>query len=268
MKCEEVDYLMIDYLDGKVDDKVKNEIEKHLNNCERCLDELKDTKQLLGTVSKEVMVTPDESLKINFYHMLHNEIRKNEETKPVVRTISPSPWYNKSSYRIAAAVALLVAGTFIGMFIRNNPVQSVASNEMLQLRSEVNDLKKNVMLTMLKEESSSDRIQAVSYATEMEDVDENVIRVLVSTLNNDKNVNVKMAAAFALSKFASKKEVTDALVNSLEHQEDPILQVTLINILTERNIKSALVPVQKIIANKSTIKEVRDVAKNSLHVLI
>ena len=121
---------------------------------------------------------------------------------------------------------------------------------------------------MLKDESSSDRIQAVSYADELDNPDENVIEVLVKTLNNDKNVNVRMAAAYALSKFADQRAVCDSLVNLFHFRVDPILQVTLINILAERKEKSALRPIQEIIANKNTLKEVRAVAENSLRVLI
>ncbi len=102
----------------------------------------------------------------------------------------------------------------------------------------------------------------------MAKADENVIDVLVKTLNNDKNVNVRLAAAYALSKFAYERSVSDSLVKSLTRQTDPILQVALINILAERKEKSALRPIQEIISNKSTLKEVRDVAENSLHVLI
>jgi HEAT repeat protein len=121
---------------------------------------------------------------------------------------------------------------------------------------------------MLKDESSSDRIQAVSYAGDLSSPDQNVIDELIKTLNNDKNVNVRMAAAYALSKFANQRAVTDSLVKSLSLQSDPILQVTLINILAERKEKSALRPVQEIISNKKTLKEVRAVAENSLRVLI
>ena len=64
------------------------------------------------------------------------------------------------------------------------------------------------------------------------------------------------------------EHVCDSLVKSLSQQTDPILQVALINILAERKVKSALKPIQEIIANKSTLKEVRNVAENSLHVLI
>jgi hypothetical protein len=77
-----------------------------------------------------------------------------------------------------------------------------------------------------------------------------------------------MAAAYALSKFADQRLVVDSLVKSLSLQRDPILQVTLINILAEKKEKSALKPIQEIISNKKTLKEVRAVAENSLRVLI
>jgi hypothetical protein len=267
MKCEEVEKLMIDYLDLNLKDDKRFEIEKHLETCERCLDELKDIQEVMKLISNDEMEKPDDSLRINFYHMLHSEIKKNE-VKLSPKDIPVTNWYNISSYRIAAAIALLICGTFIGLFIRPGFNNSSASNELKQLHSEVSDLKKAAMFTLLTQESSSDRIQAVGYATDLGNADENVIEVLVKTLNNDNNVNVRMAAAYALSKFAYQRTVVDSLVKSLSQQSDPILQVTLINILAERKEKSALRPIQEIIANKSTLKEVRAVAENSLRVLI
>jgi hypothetical protein len=44
--------------------------------------------------------------------------------------------------------------------------------------------------------------------------------------------------------------------------------VTLINILAERKEKSALGPIQEIISDRNTLKEVKNVAENSLRVLI
>jgi hypothetical protein len=268
MKCEEVELKMIDYLDKTLSESESQEIEKHLETCERCLDELKDTQQVLNLISDSEMVKPDDSLRINFYHMLHSEIKKSSEIsqQPIYKSLVP--WYNSSRYRIAAGIALLICGTFIGMLINGGFNYSSASSELKQLRSEVLDLKKATMFTMLKDESSSDRIQAVSYAGDLRNPDQNVIDELIKTLNNDKNVNVRMAAAYALSKFADQHSVSDSLVKSLTLQSDPILQVTLINILAERREKSALRPIQEIISNKSTLKEVRAVAENSLRVLI
>ena len=268
MKCEEVELKMVDYLDNNLETGERQEIEKHLETCERCLDELKDSQQILNLISKEEIVKPDESLRINFYHMLHSEIQKAEEQKTILLKQPEVAWFSLSRYRVAAGIALLIGGTFLGMLIHSGFSNSVASNELKQLHSEVSDLKKATMFTMLKDESSSDRIQAVRYVEELDKPDQNVIDVLVKTLNNDKNVNVRMAAAYALSKFADQRIVCDSLVKSLSLQSDPILQVTLINILAERKEKSALKPIQEIIANRSTMKEVRAVAQNSLRVLM
>ena len=268
MKCEDVQLRMIDYLDKALEESVSQQIEKHLETCERCLDELRDTQHVFNLMSDSKMVKPDDSLRINFYHMLHSEIKKGEERTIMTFTKSVSPWYSQGAYRIAASIALLVCGTFIGLLVRGGLGNTTASNELKQLKSEVSDLKKATMFTMLKEESSSDRIQAVRYVEDIDKPDQNVIEVLVKTLNNDKNINVRMAAAYALSKFADQRTVCDSLVNSLSMQNDPLLQVTLINILAEKREKSAFKPIQEIIANKSTLKEVRAVAENSLRVLI
>jgi hypothetical protein len=268
MKCEDADAAMLDYLDKTLDEKKLREIENHLETCERCLDDFRDSQKVLKDISEEQMEIPDESVKINFYHMLHSEIKKNEKNSPVIINKTIIHWYNNFSYRIAAGIALLIGGTFLGMIMHSQLFNTASSPEFKQLQSEVTDLKKSAMFTMLKETSSSDRIQAVSYADRIENPDEKVIEVLIQTLNTDKNVNVRMAAAYALSKFADQRSVCDSLVNSLTKQSDPILQVTLINILVERKEKSALMPIQKIIANKSTLKEVRAVAENGLRTLI
>jgi HEAT repeats/Putative zinc-finger len=268
MNCEEVDLKMIDYLDKNLEKGICQEIEKHLETCERCLEELRETRKVLNFISSDEMVKPDDTLRINFYHMLHIQIKKSEESKVTLSQKPSAQWYNLSSYRVAAAIALLICGAFIGLLINGGLKNIHESEELKQLHSEVTALKKATMFTMLKDESSSERIQAVSYVDDIDNPDQNVIDVLVKTLNSDKNVNVRMAAAYALSKFAGQHAVCDSLVRSLSLQGDPILLVTLINILAERKEKSALKPIQKIIANKKTLKEVRAVAENSLRVLI
>ncbi|MDP4223620.1 MAG: HEAT repeat domain-containing protein [Bacteroidota bacterium] len=268
MKCEEVESLMIEYLDNKLDKDQISAIEKHLETCESCLDSLKETQQLLQLMSRDTAAQPDESLRINFYHMLHSEIRKEKENRGSMAGIITVRWYEKNIYRIAAGIALLIAGTFLGMLLYHGIFNSGQTKELSQLRSEVITLKKTAMFTMLKDESSSNRIQAVDYANGISSPDKNIIDALVKTLNNDKNVNVRMAAAYALAKFGNEQSVRDSLVVSLSLQNDPILQVTLINILVELREKGALKPIEQIISNDKTMKEVKSVAENGVKLLI
>lgn len=267
MKCEDLEATIIDYLENTLDEGQCMKFEKHLETCERCLDELQDSQKVLQLISRDKMAIPDDSLRINFYHMLHGEIKKGERSGSVSRKIVSTP-RNVNIYHIAAGFILLICGTFLGISIHSELVDSHTANELKQLQSEVTGLRKTAMFTMLKEESSSDRIEAVNYADNLEKPDANVIEVLVKTLNNDKNVNVRMAAAYALAKFADQRSVCDSLVRSLSLQEDPILQVTLINILVERAEKSAIKPIQQIISNKTTLKEVKEVAESGLRSLI
>jgi HEAT repeat protein len=176
--------------------------------------------------------------------------------------------HNHLLLRIAAAVAILITGAFLGAFITITIKNSTTGKELSQLKTEVSILKKTALLTMLKEESSSNRIQAMDYAADLQNPDENVIKALFETLNHDRNVNVRMAAAYALSGFAGQKGVSDSLVQSLGMQADPILQVTLINILVERREKRALEPMKEIVRNAATLKEVKMVAERGIKVLL
>jgi hypothetical protein len=267
MKCEELEEKIIDYLDNKLDEETNLEIEKHLETCERCLDEFRDMQQVMQVISREEPAEPDDSLRINFYHMLHGEIKKNKEGRQAVTPASSHSWYDRGIYRIAAGFALLICGTAIGI-LADSSLNNKSQIQMEQLQSEVISLKKAAMFTMLKDESSSYRIQAVNYADDFDTPDENVIEVLVKTLNHDKNVNVRMAAAYALAKYADLQPVCDSLVQSLSLQSDPILQVTLINILVERREKSAVNPIRQIITNENTLEEVKNVAENGVKLLI
>jgi HEAT repeats/Putative zinc-finger len=268
MKCEDMEPLMIDYLDMNLAPDKTGEIERHLETCEKCLDDLRDLKEILQLISKEEMKKPDDSMRINFYHMLHSEIKRNETGSKAAVKESHVPWYGRSIYRIAAGFALLIAGTLIGVVFYSLVARSGQMKEIAGMKSEINSLKVNSIFAMLKNESSSYRIQAVNYAEEIDAPDENIINALVETLNNDKNVNVRMTAAFALSKFTSQRSVCDSLVSSLQRQEDPILQVTLINILVGIGEKNAIKPIERIISDDNTLDEVRSLAERGVKMLI
>lgn len=268
MKCEEFENAIIDYLENKLDSGFKKDFEKHIETCEKCLDELRDFQRILRVISEEKMEIPDDTMRINFYHMLHSEIKKNEtkQVPPVI--MKRESWYNRSFYRVAAGIALLICGLVTGMLIYSGIVASSQKLELARLQGEVTNLRKTAMFTMLDKESSSERIMAVSYADAMDVPDQSVIDALVNTLNNDKNVNVRLAAAYALARYSNQDTVRDSLVQSLPLQNDPILQITLINILVDSKETRALGPIEKIINDESTNEEVKKIAKDRAKLLI
>jgi len=267
MNCEEVEKDMIDFLDHSLEGNHLKEIEAHLESCERCMDEVKDIQKVLQSISKTGMEKPDESLKINFYHMLHSEINK-QKMSTSKHAIDPQRNRGQFFLKIAAGFALLITGLILGMIIQNYTKSGGSGSELSQMKTEVRSLKEMMMFKMLNEDSPSERIKAVNYAEGLPGADESIIGALVKTLNKDKNVNVRLAAAYSLEKFTDRKPVMDSLVESLANQTDPIIQIVLMNILVEKKERSAVKSIQQVISNKNTLKEVKDAAQKSMKILL
>jgi uncharacterized protein (UPF0147 family) len=263
MNCNDFELWMMDYLDNTLDEKKRAEIEKHLTSCNSCLDELKECQKLMLLSAGAEMQLPGESLRKNFSRMLGREIRLTGKW-----SLSANRWYNHKVFLAAAGLALLICGTFIGMLI--GPKSRGADDTMRfdQLQAQVTEMRKENMLRMLGEESISHRLMGLSYTDDMASPDNTIIVALLNTLNSDSNVNVRLAAAYSLSKFTNDRMVCDSLVASLPRQNEPIIQVTLINILTEIREKSALKSIKHIIDDTKTMKEVRDIAERSTEKLM
>jgi hypothetical protein len=267
MKCEEAESAMIEYLDNILENKKRDEVEKHLEICERCLDEMKDIQQILHAVETTEMEQPDENLRINFYHMLHGEMNK-QITKE--KQLQFGGIIGKSSpfIKLAAGFALLIAGIFIGLIVHSVFSRHGDDTRLTELHTEMQSMKELMMLTMLKEESPSQRIQAVNYTDDIQVPDVKILNALTETLNHDGNINVRLAAAYSLSKYADRQSVRDSLVLSLSQQTEPIIQVVLMNILVEKKESNAIKPIQRIISDDKALKEVKDVAEKGLKVLM
>ncbi|MEL7148880.1 MAG: HEAT repeat domain-containing protein, partial [Bacteroidota bacterium] len=92
--------------------------------------------------------------------------------------------------------------------------------------------------------------------------------VLVNALNTDKSPNVRIAAANALEKWQNSEYVRSELVNAMEFQNNPIVQITLINMLINMGEKSAIKPFRKIAEDEKVEQLVREQAQIGIEVLI
>jgi hypothetical protein len=78
--------------------------------------------------------------------------------------------------------------------------------------------RQNMVLTLISQSSATDRLKAVGYTSELLQADERVIKALLFTLNHDENVNVRLVAVEALSRFAADPGVREGLVRSIAQQ--------------------------------------------------
>lgn len=253
MEREKLESMLIDYIDGTLEEKDRLFIEAEL-------EQNQEAKILYGQL-KEVMVkmddasplVPGEALKSSFEHFLSQEMAK----KPEAKSVTMIPMF----YRIAAGIILLMVAGVTAYWVRKD----LQNQERLAKMEKELEVSKRMMMTLLDNEfSASQRMQGVSVAYEMNKPDDEIVRVLVNTFNSDPNTNVRLAALDALSKFSSEEGVRKSLIESLSTQKDPVIQIALIQLMVQMKEKTVVKQLEKMTKDSRTMKAVKDEAYSGI----
>ncbi len=261
--CKDIQTLLIDFVDKTLSEENTEKVRLHLKSCKSCRDEVDGLVVLFDEMNKVENEIPDKGLKENFTAIL--EAEKQKEDKIPTKKEGRKIWFRSPLGQAAAGIAILITGMMLGLLFRSN---SDSNQEVATLKSEVNNIKDMLILTKLSQPVASERIIAASYLEEMTAPDHQVLEALISTMNTDENSNVRMAAMNALAKFRNEQLVSDALVKTLSVQTDPIIQISLINILVGMQETRAVDEMHKIIENSSTNESVKKLAEKGILTLI
>lgn len=227
------------------------EFEAQIAHCPEILKEVESYRMLEDLLGEEEGLPVPGSADEFFYNQLEKEGRPKH--------------FVMSWQQVAAAIALLIIGGVIGAGISSGDNQEA---DIVSLKEDIMQMKQMLVAAMLEEHSAMDRIKAVSFTEDMVQPDKEVIDVLVKSLTSDKSPNVRIAAANALEKWNEVPLVRAELVKAMEFQHDPIVQITLINILIGMGEKGAVKPFRKLIEDESVEELVRKQAQIGLEVLI
>ena len=286
--CEACSEVLMEYIDGHLDESTRQAVLAHLDTCPRCRQEEKELREVMATIDHTPLEQPSTQLREGFERMLRTEMAlenapdseiatENNKRGPVStkgRLLSlprntqtdgrPSIW--RPLIQVAAACVLLAVGIAIGSRMRGggDGASSGPNDQISQLQSEVKDMRQTLMFNLLKQESASERIKGVNYAEQIPHPNGQVLQALITTLNHDKNVNVRLASLYSLSKFSDNPIVRDSLLGSLKVQTEPIIQIVMINILTESGEARAAGPIRDILDNQNTMPEVKNIAREGL----
>jgi hypothetical protein len=159
------------------------------------------------------------------------------------------PWL-----QAAAAVLVLVVGIQIG---RGLDAQPSASPDMRALREEVRDLRQMVTLSLMQQQSASERLKGVSYSNQLDRPGNEVVSALIDTLMHDSNVNVRLASIDALKRFAERDSVRTAAIRALDAQTSPLVQMALIDFVVETQERGALDALRKLAGDAGANQAVR-----------
>lgn len=244
------------------------EIEKLLEAGQIELDDLHEVRKLESAVTNINFPEPTGDLDHRFYQMLALEKRSKSSFSwreffswPAYRTGRP-----QLVPKLALAAVMLVVGVSIGYFIK--PQATSSDTQMAELSQQVVDLKEMMMLSLLEKESATERLKAVSLTSEMNSASQKVTNALLETLNNDENLNVRLAALEALKPYGRNSEVRQALIRSIAVQQSPLVQVALAETMAQLQVKSSVKELEKIMKSDKTPADVKSRIKQSIDILI
>jgi HEAT repeat protein len=132
--------------------------------------------------------------------------------------------------QFAAAAALLVLGVAIGRQLVPAPT---VDPQIAGLREELRDMRQIVTLSLLQQQSASERLKGVSYTSQIEQPGDAVTVALLDALMHDPNDNVRLRTVEALKRFADHAPVRRGAIEALSQQTSPLVQMALIEFVLE-----------------------------------
>lgn len=220
------------------------------------VEELRSLWQGLALLAEE---KPSPAMRAQFYQKLNALQRGN------ARPVEKHSWWNLAWPKQLAFGALVFAvGILAG---RVSLDQRVHKDEIAQMRSQVQGLQEMVALSLLERQSATSRLEGVAWSNKVNRPNDQLLNALVATLNHDPNVNVRLSSLDALEKFTGDGVISKALVDSIQRQDSPLVQVALIDSLVRIRDHSAAGEFKKLTVDSEINPAVRQRAQWGLEKL-
>lgn len=270
--CQRTQRLLPDWLTGGLSPTDRAAFEAHVAHCPGCQREAAAMEQLwqqLGTVPTP---QPGPQVRTRFYALL-DELAA--EPEPATSRASAHgwrwPWVRWSpdlALRLAHGLLLVGAGVWAGVGWQQRRTPDVAYRQQIDtLSAQVREMRQMMLLALLENPSATERLRAVSYTKDIHKVGGQVIDALLTTLNNDPNVNVRLVTLEALADLAHDPRVREGLVQSLTRQESPLVQVALADVMLKLQEKRSLKPLQQLLRRKDTNELVKSKLQQTINEL-
>jgi len=241
MEKEKLETLLIDYIDGKLNDAERYDVEQLLVANQDAFKTYEQLKEVIQAMQASAKMEPTPRLKRGFEQMLREEEIGLKKGRVV--------FFQPSLFRVAAAVAFVVLGGAIAFIIARQNQQS-------------RELKQTLMAMLENQQSASQRVLGATVAyNDIVKADDEIVNALVNAMNEDPNTNVRMAALEALGKFHNQPHVRKALVAALNTQKDPMVQIALIRLMVEMKEKDITKELERISTDEETLQAVKDEAQ-------
>lgn len=263
MECEEIRSHFPDYLINSLQTAIRSDIEHHLTTCESCRIEIESLKATWTKVGTIPVAVPGPNLRTRFEVMLEAYAQGLDHSPSESWRRTMNSWRQRPVAQTAFALGLLVMGIVLGHQFR--PAQNPqSSSEIVELRGELRETRQMVALSLLQQQSASERLKGVNWSYQLQQPGSEVLTALLDTLMHDSNVNVRLAAIDALQQFGTQQIVRNGIVQALTRQDSPMVQMALIDLVVDWREKESVNPLRILSQNQNLNEAVRERAQDGL----
>ncbi len=244
MKCEDMEKLFPDFFKGDLEPEIKEKMKKHLNECSECRLEAKSLNLLWEKLEEMPEEMPGVRMDERFDMMMEayasgvktgrSQVSLYHKFNEIISNILPKT--------PALQFALIAVIFFSGIFIGDRGMDdgnTIRSDELARMRADIQNTNQLVMLSLMNQATTSERIKNIMKFESYEKLNEEAINTLITVLNNDPDTSVRLETIEILNKFIDNQYVKDNLLIALQSQENPYVQIALIDMFVMENEKKA-----------------------------
>lgn len=257
MTFEECRLRIPEYLSGQLTPAEKESFETQLENSAELRIELEELRAVWDGLELLPEEEPSAELRARFYQRLSDV---NHERRQSFR--GEFAWWKPGLSGLvrqaAIAIVLFGLGIYAGRVNREGHTQA---QDIAEMRTQVQNLRSMVALSLLDRQSATSRLEGVSWSSRVDRPDGELLAALLRALNHDSNVNVRLSSLDALEKFSGNPEVRKAMVDSIPLQESPLVQIALIDALVHARDNAVVMELKKLTSDTDLNMAVRQRAR-------
>ncbi len=224
--CDHNKKQIVSYFTGELSSAEHDTIRTHLESCQTCRQEFEAFDAIWQNLDVLPHEQPSHDMTARFYAMLDAYQHGARESRyPSTAWEWIRQGFAKPALQFAFSLALVVIGFALGLAVRSGSEKMTYA----KLSNELDDMREIVLLSMLKQQSSADRLQAVNYSYQVEQPRADIRDALHRTLEYDPNTNVRLAALRALLPYAHDADVRRRIIDSFPLQTSPLVQIEIID---------------------------------------
>jgi len=271
MNCSRFHKLVADDLATTLKPALRMQMEQHMRDCPTCREHYTSMQTLWKSMGEIPDSPPDPDMNTRFFSSLERWQREEYASASTAHTARLSSWFNSTGWLIAAGssaavLMMLGLGILIGwnLAFKSSPDSDPELSTVDELHRKVSALEREMALSLMHQESASERLRGVLLSGQLAPTEASVIQALLQTLDTDPNVNVRLAALEVLQPHLDRPEIRHSLPESLLRQSAPILQAELIRLILQLEDPKATNALRELLERNHLEDYIRSTAESGI----